>query len=252
MDQMSEQEKIDLLMERYLLGDMDRTERVDFEKKLADDPGLAEQLRQEKMLHQIVTLEHRKKLKDRIAQVMDEEKEKQKKPLTRYFIYFSAAAAVILLAVIFLPRFFSSPGAEELYAEHYSPLENMVTTMSGSAPIATELNRAMTLYDKGDFENAIPLLKQYPDSLPDALLARLYLGVSLLETDHALQAQDVFAGIVDQNHPFYQEHALWYLALAELKLGIPDSSKVSLENLLKNSTSNKYKESAEAILRELE
>jgi hypothetical protein len=231
---------------------MSAAERADFEKRLSAEPDLVQRLREEEMVHLMVTLDNRRRLKERIARVMEEEKKSNRKPRRRYFRIVAAAAAVVFLAVLLMPRPSGPADPRQLYTENYAPMKNLIITMDGSGEIPEDLAAGMSFYDQRAFDEAIPLLETFRDSTGDSLLVRLYLGISFLETDQTPRARQEFAAVAARNNPFIGEYALWYLALAELRLGDAEAGKIHLKALVDLPSEGEYERRGRKLLEELE
>ena len=132
-------------------------------------------------------------------------------------LYYKIAAAVTLLiaaSIVFYTQF-SGPSPEELYLSYYEPYDANVSTRSYTED---EEANPLEAYRQGDYEKAVISLRkaiEKPDALPSL---RVYLGISLVETDQVEEAISVFQEVYNENpNNFTGQHAEWYLALIALK-----------------------------------
>jgi len=245
-------------IEAYLRNQLAAEAREAFEARLQTDAALAEAVEAARMVHGLVTYDGRVAMKARL-QAMHEAgppKEQEAAQATTPVVplwkraSFRAAAAIALLAMVALFWWLQAPSPNALYAEHYQPLEDRITTMAGASD--ETLARGMTYYNEGQYAKALQQLEAValPDIHPDNALQALYIGICLLETGSYADAELQFMAVFDDGGPLYEGTARWYWSLALLKQGKLSDARLQLK-LLADSEEPKYGNKANTLLQEL-
>jgi len=236
-------------IEGYLAEELSNDEVIAFEKEMAMDTELKEEVDKHRDLHRVLqdtdTLRFREKLQKISAELKEEEL--AKKNTTSYFSYFKIAASVIVIigaGTLLWNNFNTKNAFSDLYLSYYEPYPVEDITRGETT---SNLSVVMNNYTKGDYDRVIPELQEIPPSSISEQL-RLYLGNSYLNTNNEREALKQFEIISDTGK--YYEDATWYRALTYLKLGENKESSEVLEKIIEYN--GIYKESAEKLIEELE
>jgi len=216
-----------LRIDRYLSGAMTAAERQGFERELADDADLREQLALQRSMQQF--LEHRndrqelqQKLKDTGADYFSE-KRARSRLWVRWAAGSAAAAAVVLLIVW---QVFFQPSLYDTYAD-FPALA--LTEKSTDAPV--DWSQTEVAFNGGEYATAAEQLEQYLQTYPDDQQAQLYLGIARMELGQAEEADAVFQQLAEEASPDIRAYAKWYHALNYLKAGDEASCRAVLEEI---------------------
>lgn len=157
---------------------------------------------------------------------------------------------IITIVLFFLIWWFwpTKTTEQQLYANYFTPLENDITiTPMGEETAPQKLDEIFRLYDRGAYEESIPLMESFLAQNPQADSIRLFYGVSLLEVERYTEATEVLTQTTSDLSPsFYQQAATWYLALAWIKRE-QTTKAIPLLQQLSNSESF-YRASAKKLL----
>ena len=235
-------------IERYLAKELSNDEILAFEKEMAMDQELKEEVDKHRDLHQVFqdtdTLKFREKLQKISAELKEEEL--AKKNSTSYFSYLKIAASVIVIlgvGTLLWNNFNKKDKFSDVYLSYYEPYPVEDVTRGEAI---SNLSMVMNNYTKRDYDKVILELLEIPPSAISEQL-RLYLGNSYLNINNEKEALKQFEIISDTSK--YYEDATWYRALTYLKLGENQESTVILEEIIEYN--GIYKESAEKLINEL-
>lgn len=237
------------LLYKYFEGSLSPEEELLFERFLEEDDDFREQFELEKNVQEVVR---------------DSERSAQKKKLQQFELEFSkagsskttfwkpmriAASIAILLGAswfIFNSAIFNSPN--DLYASNYEKYPNTAYTITRGDTKDNSLERqAFEAYELNDYDMAIHYFKELRNKT-GLDYVDFYLGQSYLANGDTEKAIDAFEKISSINSD-YQSEALWYAAIAHLKLGQNKRAMSLLETLLEDGS---YKfESAKTLLENL-
>lgn len=93
------------------------------------------------------------------------------------------------------------------------------------------------------------LLKRVITVEPANNAAKLFLGISFIETDQLKNAIPLFKNILESNDILFGEHARWYLSLCYIKLKEVEKAKLQLQQIIKDKTI--YAQKATEILKKI-
>lgn len=225
---------------RYIDGEMNDSEKVEFEKRMGSDEELKQEVSNMQLARQAV---HRYGVKEKVAgihtQMMKElEGETPVKPISsvrRIVRYTVAVAASVLLIFVLVEgyQFYTlTPG--KLYAENYTAYE--LTTTRGDVDTSTAIENA---YREKKYGEVINLHRNSVLSIKDVFLT----GMSYLETKDYAKAissfQIVIAEVKDDKTTL-KDAAEYYLSLAYLQNRDYDLA-IELMNTIINNPSHLYK-----------
>ncbi len=166
-----------------------------------------------------------------------------------HWSYYYAVAAVLLIGFMSILVLTKKNPNETLYTAYYEPYPNAFPLVRGEIEGGT-IEEAMTFYEKGEFDKALPIYNNILIKEPDNHIICLYKGISLLETGNIETAIDIFQIIIDRKDPQLDETAKWYAALAYLKKNDMAVSKKYFNELIQENSY--YKEKAQQVMENLE
>lgn len=141
-----------------------------------------------------------------------------------------AAAVAVAVTVPFLLRDLDPPPPPAgplptLAAPPVLPLEKLerrnapALTVRGDDPFEAALADALAPYEAGRLDEAVVRLEQLAEAHPDAASPRLYLGVAELLRGRPRDARAALVEARPLARAFWTPPVLWYLAIAEERLG---------------------------------
>ena len=77
----------------------------------------------------------------------------------------------------------------------------------------------MIFYESGEFHKAINLYEDILVKDPADMASSLYSGISYMETEQYIQADEKFQKIINHNDNLFVEQAEWYLGFCYLHTG---------------------------------
>ncbi len=244
-----DQEKDIQLAEDYLRGNLNESEKEQFEQRLKADPELntilADMTFFQKGIPQAFHEEIRESLaaKDRTMPAFKAEHKSERLPVWGY----AAAAAVIVIALVYV-LFFTGPQAGELYAAYYEPYPNLIEpNVRGETYPENSLAAAMAFYNQGDFTKALNIISRLPENEKTGFLY-LYEGICYLETGEPEKALRSFDR-ARQKSESLKGQAQWYSGLTYLKMeDIPNAREIFT---MLSESDNPYQSDANEILNQL-
>jgi len=236
------------IIERSLQGDLDSKEITEFEHRLKTDSEFAMHYSILQELPEVITTDVNGFRAD-LQSIMGKGKvlsmpKKEPRSLTRIILAIAAiGVGVAMIAVLLNIR-----ATPDLFAENFIiPSENITTR--ASRVVDPELQNALISYNQENFIAAAKSFEIYLRSNPEDQAAKFYLGISLLSTEKYVEAINHFESLEKDANPF-QNSALWYHALIELKLG-QNIAAQELFTKLANTPRQSYQQKSQAILDKL-
>ena len=236
------------LLEPYLQGKLDETERSAFEQRLKTDAELQQQL----ALYQKIREANQDKdlsafeKKLQAAQTAHFKRpDRSLKSIRRRILIWVPAAVLVLSFVYFFGKKYLDAGPgdpAEIYAQ-YAQHDFSFQEMSNG----NELAEMENLLNAGQFAEVLPKLDEFLKNQPDRADVQLAKGIALMETGKAAQAIEIFTELGAQ-YSLYLAESQWYTALAYLKQGQLDESLSYLQQIPKNAS--RYAE-AQGLIRAL-
>ncbi|SER24989.1 tetratricopeptide repeat protein [Neolewinella agarilytica] len=240
-------EEDDVLISRYLAGELTNEEFQAFEDRLPRDPGLKAALRDRRQEMTFLRSEAlRPDLDAKMAElaaahfaasespaenappekeVAKEAPEARIRPMRRrtWWAVASVAAAVVLVLMLWNP--FAGIG-EDPYRQFasYQP----VYLTEKSSEVVSSAQAAETAFNGGDYAAAYNELTNYLRERPEDNEARLARGIAALETERTDEAMAIFRELAEGNTSF-QTDGQYYLGLAQLKTGDLATAKATFQ-----------------------
>lgn len=246
---MMSQEKKELLLDRYISGQLEGEELMVFEQMLEEDEDLKVDLKLHQEVSKAVLEEDIMDFRQAIQETLEEKNSKG----SGFSVYKIAAALVpIIVATWLFFNYGSQKPNTEIVQDYLFPYENLLTVRSDSKDSLPKeqvnLNEAMGFYDKGKHSEALVYFNKL--DLNDQVLVSLYKGISHLYNGENQVAIDVLELPVNNNEGIYKHPALYYQALAYIQLDKVEEAIDILTDLEKNA-SGPYNELAKKVLKEL-
>lgn len=239
-------EKLDHI-DDFFKGELDAEQLESFERRIAEDPGFAEEvafyLSSTGTLRQQVTEErkvHFRKLYD--------ETNKRAHRTINLWPYMAAAASIV---VILIGAYFLYPSASpEKIAETYinKNLSTLPVVMSSGED---SVQHGLRLYNEGKFNEASEAFAQILANHPDQYKVREYAGIVSLRMKNYDNALAHFERLSKATH-LYANSGNFYISLTLLKRNRPgdaQKAKAHLEQLVHDREANE--EAARELLKRL-
>ena len=211
--------------ERFLMGQMQEIEQIEFQEYLKDNPD--EEVKFEDFKKLFYTIEEaglKAKLDTFHKQLENNGQQKiiAKKPVfnrNRYLMAASFAMLITLSGVLFFNRL--SPN-EKLYNEFFTPDPGLPTVMGENGDYS--FYEAMVDYKQGNYDTAIAKWQGLHKLQASNDTLNYFLGTAFLSNGKAASAIPFLNNTLQYNQSVFHEDALYYLALAYLKEGKTDQA----------------------------
>lgn len=240
-------EQDDLLIDGYLRKTLTLSVQHQVKERMASDDAFREEVQFRQVLQQAARRRGQQNLEallvvaDEELDGAEEEGESQTAKLRRLpMLRWVAIAASVLLLVAVGWWVFRSPEPQVLYTAYYEPFPNLIAPIDKSETAESLPAKALQAYERKNYQEAVQHFealqqaanRSVTDSLVFSADEQLYYGLSLLENRQERAAIAMLNTIADDPNARYQQAAQWYLALAWLKVGDLDKSKVVLDLIL--------------------
>lgn len=240
------------LIGKYLLGELNETERHIFEER-RQEKTFQQAISVERDVFRAIEIEGDRTLK---SMLQEEERRFAVTPpmengkirnLRGRWLGLIAAAAVLLAAVYVGVQWLDNPSPEELFAQHFQPLESTAGIRGKDAGLE---GYAFSNYQDGNYAEAIQqfdilLTQEYRPGL------EFYKANALLASDRAAEALPIFQKLEQQPDIDFATDNTWCLALTLLKLGRLEEAKEKLQTVVTKSGKMYKKEEAVKLLKSL-
>lgn len=208
-------------IEAYVLGAMPPGQRVEFERLLAADEGLREELEMQREHILATEMAGVERLLKELAAG-----QRREPPADRSFgrggwLKYAAVVALMALgAAWWLTR--PSPG-ERLFAQQYVPDPGLPVPMSAvHDPVFQD---AMVAYKLGEYQEAAAKWEGLLGASPGNDTLRYYIASARLADGRAKEAVPLLEGVARDSGSVFQAEARWYLFLAYLREGDAEALK---------------------------
>jgi len=208
------------LIDKYLIGKINKEERQLLESKIDESSVFSEEVKLRQEMIASIKKQDRKHLRKELNELYQESK--NEKPTVRYFYWAAASVAIIIVSFLFL---FYPSNKSELFQAYYQPFPEP-PALRGSAGDKSE---AMLAYSKGQYQKALTIFSSSPES-SDSL--SLYIGNCLLNLNQEEKAKEHFTEILKGKNESLKEHAQWYLVLSYIKNDNIDRASQLLEKII--------------------
>lgn len=256
----------DILIEKYLKGELSSEEQDTFTERLNSDAEFKAQFELEKRLFESIDdddwsyvrdennaeidaykeiLTHDddiKHLKKTLSEFKVDASPRRTLKITSWVIYAAAASIALFFAINSI--FNSQLSNEELYYE-YLNTEDLPSFVTRGDDTDTMAVKAQQQFESKNYEEALQLFSGIETNS-----AKLYLyrGVSQMELGKFSEAEETFKTLIDSEF-LDAPKGKWYLALLYLKMDKVDDAKTILNEIVEKSLYNN--EQAKALLGDL-
>jgi predicted negative regulator of RcsB-dependent stress response len=260
-------------LDRYYGGQMSENEKTMFQNRLLQDPELARENDMYQLLVQGIEQHGEKAVELKLsairAKLQDEQyfdsiSEPTVQPMTNMSArrgWFAIAAALVLaLAAIVFFQKNNAVSPEEAFARYYKPesvvlpklLDDLerVGFAEPNAPANDTLVRALKAYEAQEYDNALTQLQVYLLAHPEDQLAKMYLGLTLMQKSEYGKAIAQLGPLASDDAFANKYTARWYLALSLTQVKNADSMRQAKSWLIKlaDDPSSGYAKEAEGMM----
>jgi predicted Zn-dependent protease len=197
----------------YIEGRLEADEKAAFEKRLEVESELKASFQRELGRHTALKAIQRAEQKETLKKVLGQPKAKVSVFQPRWRLA-SIAAGIILL---FLLGYLLIPGQQrpEQFAMQYFEPYPLSNVRGESDDQQALFDQALVPYQNGDFQTALPYLRQLLEADPNNAQLKLNLASALMVADQNQEAISLLQTIKNQS----ADAAEWYLALGYLRDG---------------------------------
>jgi len=200
---------------RFVEGDMTEQERQQFSAQLENDHELAAKLREYQHIDSSLRMKLVDDSRDQVFKASLDTfgkeyfRNSRVIPLKRYITWAASIAAVFVVFLIW------SPWKANMY-EQYAATSMPATAERGEVSGQGEMQEAATAFNRKDFNLAKSKLETVLKSEPANNMAKLYYGISLIETGQTVEARKHLLQVFNGESVFKYD-AGFYIALSYLK-----------------------------------
>ena len=221
------EEDLDFI-DRYLNNHLPIAERAAFEQRLVDEQNWRQKVEEIRLISlgiQEFTLEQKlREFEENIAsEVIHIKKHGWKKWLV--------AASVIALVVVGTLFLFRKPENEKLFTAYYKPDRGLPVVMGEESSSNYTLYDGMIDYKEGNYMVAIEKWKSIDDQYAYTDTLNYYIGLAYMGAHNMEKAVTYLNRVSEKVSSIYKQKAIWYQALAHIKLG----NKNAANSLLKKA-----------------
>lgn len=154
---------------------------------------------------------------------------------SQYRLLWGAGLAACLAVMVYFSFFYEQAKStpKELFAEYFTPYEDIYTERD-NIESALEMEQAMVDYNAGNYVAALPNFEAILAIRPGHTLAGLYAGICYLNAGEVKQAKGKL-GRLARRETAVQPIAIWYMAMANLRIGHREEAREWLERLIGQS-----------------
>ncbi len=250
----------DILIEKFLRGELSEKEHAKFLNRLENDPLFHEKVTLESQLssflddndwyslqnenpaevkayEEIIASDEITELKAILKDINAKQQKANTTKRINWPLYASAALIALIVSLYLIMR--PSVTSEKLYSEYIS-LSDLPSLVVRSTTTNTDLIEAQKLFEAKNYSEALYIFRKNIDQKNSTVL--LYKGISEMQLDKFQEAENTFKALSNSDY-IDAEKGYWYRALLNLKR---DSIK-QVKTLLHTITSNKYYNSNKAL-----
>ncbi|OJJ14286.1 hypothetical protein BKI52_43155 [marine bacterium AO1-C] len=257
-----------ILIEKYVEGNLTAKEKAEFELRLTKDTELAKQYAEMQDFMIAMQVFGRDELKNELKAVAEadalpadlfaetetsQKKTPKPKAKVRSISYRKMAGIAAVILAILVPTVMllnnQQTPPEELYKRYFAAYPNMVAPIVRGNATQKPLEQAMEAYERGDYNTTIQKLQNItvPNDKKEGV--QFYLAMAHLAKGEPNIAIAQFQKLQTQTLNSYQDQTGWYLALAYLANKDIDSCKKQLQKLVAGD--GFYKKKAKELLNKL-
>jgi len=241
-------------VEEYIQNELTGHELMMLENALSNDPELRTEYALRKgvdsALKEDDIMELRNQLDDIAASTHHDSSSGLMKFMKHSKKWVAAASVALLLATggIGFYHLNQPSDKDEIFDEYYRPYEVTVAYRSADAELNSLLKRGFEAYRNKNFPQALTLFQKVLNERED-IAARMYSGISYIETEKYREANHSFSKVVNDKDNLFMEQAKWYMSICYVKIGEFDRALHLLEDL--KSESAYYKNQSVRLVKKL-
>jgi len=222
---------------QYLAGELTGKALATFEKQMQEDANLAAEVNIYRTIEadQLFITKHKAEKEKLAASLQELNKTYFKEPkakivkINRWWYAAAAVAAAVVSILILRPFGGENFNNEKLFAHYAKNIESLSTGERGTGS-DTLLLEAVNLFNKKDYNNSLPLLKNILVNNPNETDLVIATGVCYMQISEYDSAIKIFDNLANGN-TVYKNQAIWYKALTLLKENKIDVCYKVLESL---------------------
>ena len=218
------------LIDRYILGLATQDEIAYVERRMSDPDFYAhftfiQSTRRTAQAHEEALL------REEFRKIKPQQNKKPNSGLS--ILLWTIILTGIVIGGYLLYKYYSADttNPEQLYAEFYSPMPNLVAPIEQGAPDTLISAMPFRSYERGDYAKAIQWFELHGIDRPES---RFYYGLSLLAGNRAAEAVTILEQSAAQDTSEFSQAAQWYLALAFLRTGDLHAARRVLMSIISN------------------
>lgn len=220
----------EVLINGYFEGSLSADQLEEVRQLLASDSEFAAEFEFQKELQISLKKEERRDLRVMFTN-LSEEKSRSKDAVfhLRPWLVAASIALIIGLASWFLFFNTSELNTDQLYAANFVPYDNVVHPIERGNQLEDLKTRAFTAYENEEYVEALQLFKELHVKQNDSYID-FYSAMVLMQLQLQEEAIPMLQGYIEKDGAL-KERAMWYLALAHLKMNEITKSKEQLQIL---------------------
>lgn len=241
-------------VEEYIQNELTGHELMMFENALSNDPELRTEYELRKgvdlALKENDVMELRDQL-DVIAATTHHDSSSGLMKVMKHSKKWIAAASITLLLTIGGIAYYHQnqpSNKDEIFDEYYKPYEVTVSYRSADSELNSLLEKGFEAYKNKNFSQALTLFQKVLNQRED-IAARMYSGISYIETEKYQKANNSFSKVLNSKDNLFIEQAKWYMSICYIKVDEFDRALYLLEDL--KSESSYYRNQSEQLIPKL-
>jgi TolA-binding protein len=237
-------------IERYIAGEMDPSEKKWFETELDGNASLQRELALRKKADATLVRLDIIDLRNKLAAIEKQRKEKvvaASTGKTPRFRFAAAVTALVLVGSLYLVTT-GHQSNDTIYKNNFEVYQYSNISRSGDSKIS-DFETALKMYNNNDFAGAASHFREYLRSKPEVMEATLLYGVAEMKNNNYPSAKSSFRSIIDNSDNLYIDKAQWFLALCYIKTNENNEAVSQLETII-NSKSI-YQDKARKLVKKL-
>lgn len=229
-------------IEQYILGLMTSKEKYLFEQECLVNDQLKNRLQEHQIIINGIEQYHDQNLKNKLQEIHEKSFNKKRFSIAKRRSLLKGLAIAASIAILIIAAFnFENPtiSSAEVFAQHYKPYELSLTQRGETT---NQIVRAEQLYNTAKYQEVIPIFDSLINQTDTSSQIHLGMGLAKLSLNNPKEAINHFKTILNSTDLLFQDHAVWYTALAYLKLDDLQNAKYFLQLLTKNKNADHHKE----------
>jgi len=241
-------------IEEYIRNELTGHELMMFENALSNDPEIRGEYEFRKGVDLALQEHDIMELRDQLNTIAATTSHSSSYGLMKFIKHSKkriAAASITLLLAIGGIGFYHQnqpSNKDEVFDEYYKPYEVTVSYRSADTELNSLLEKGFEAYRNKNFSQALTLFQTVLNQRED-IAARMYSGISYIETEKYREANNSFSKVVNDKDNLFIEQAKWYMSICYVKIGEFDKALHLLEDL--NSESSYYRDQSEQLILKL-